>query len=91
MKYMEPRLEQLLRELAPQVEGPAAGLALLATLDTDSRVAAHHRLAAARTHLFEKAGELEAAVHHYRVAADRTTSTPERNYLMIRAAKLAGI
>jgi RNA polymerase sigma factor (sigma-70 family) len=73
------------------VEGPTAGLALLATLDADPRVATHHRLAAARAHLFEKAGDLEAAVHHYRVAADRTTSTPERNYLMIRAAKLAGI
>jgi len=35
--------------------------------------------------------QIEAAVHHYRVAANRTTSTPERNYLMMQAARLAEI
>jgi predicted RNA polymerase sigma factor len=48
----------------------------------------HHRLAAARAHLFELAGDHEAAITHYRAAASRTASIPERNYLMTQAARL---
>jgi RNA polymerase sigma factor (sigma-70 family) len=72
------------------VEGPPAGLDLLAPLDADERLAAHHRLDAVRAHLHERAGERERAVELYRRAAERTTSTPERNYLLARAARLAG-
>lgn len=35
------------------------------------------------------AGDHERAVLHYRAAAERTMSIPERNYLMTKAAKLA--
>jgi predicted RNA polymerase sigma factor len=52
-------------------------------------LANHHRLAAVRGHLCERAGDYEAAVAHYRVAATRTSSTPERNYLMMKAARLS--
>jgi hypothetical protein len=38
--------------------------------------------------LLEKAGDREAAVAHYRKAAARTSSLPERNYLVTRAARL---
>jgi predicted RNA polymerase sigma factor len=48
-----------------------------------------HRLDAARAHLLERAGDLEAAIRHYRRAADRTVSTPERNYLLVHAARLS--
>jgi predicted RNA polymerase sigma factor len=41
-----------------------------------------------RAHLLERAGEREAAVALHRVAAAKTTSIPERNYLMLRAAHL---
>jgi hypothetical protein len=34
------------------------------------------------------AGYAEAAIGHYRAAAARTTSIPERNYLLTQAAKL---
>ncbi|WP_308169506.1 RNA polymerase sigma factor [Acrocarpospora catenulata] len=69
------------------VRGPAAGLELLATLDGDTRVADHHRLHAVRAHLLEMAGEGAAAREHYRRAARRTTSLPERRYLESQAAR----
>src|SRR5246500_2784674 len=37
-----------------ETEGPQAGLALLATLDNDDRMARHHRLLSVRAHLLEK-------------------------------------
>jgi hypothetical protein len=36
----------------------------------------------------EMAGDMEAAVKHYRTAASRTNSTPEQHYLTTRAARL---
>jgi predicted RNA polymerase sigma factor len=71
------------------VHGPAAGLARLEALDADERLAGHHRLAAVRAHLLELAGNYEQAIEQYRIAAERTTSIPERNYLLTQAAKLA--
>jgi RNA polymerase sigma factor (sigma-70 family) len=75
---------------AAMVHGPAAGLALLDELDRDVRLAGHYRLDAVRAHLLERAGDHVAALAHYRAAASRTTSVPERNYLIDRAARLAG-
>ncbi|HWW87882.1 MAG TPA: hypothetical protein VNZ26_30000, partial [Vicinamibacterales bacterium] len=71
------------------VSGPSDGLALLTALDSDDRIANHHRLCGVRAHLLEMAGDHPAAVEHYRIAAGRTTSLPERNYLMTRAARLS--
>ncbi|HET6500068.1 MAG TPA: DUF6596 domain-containing protein [Amycolatopsis sp.] len=70
------------------VDGPRAGLDLLASLETDTRLARHHRLAAVRAHLLEMAGSLDAARATYREAARRTASLPERRYLESRAARL---
>ncbi|GAA0988330.1 sigma factor-like helix-turn-helix DNA-binding protein [Acrocarpospora macrocephala] len=72
------------------VHGPAAGLAMLESLDGDTRVSGHHRLEAVRAHLLEMSGDLPAARARYREAARRTTSLPERRYLQARAARLAG-
>jgi RNA polymerase sigma factor (sigma-70 family) len=69
-------------------EGPDAGLALLEPLDADPRIADHHRLTAVRAHLLDLAGDREAAARHYRLAAQRTTSAPERRYLLAKAAAL---
>jgi RNA polymerase sigma factor (sigma-70 family) len=71
------------------VHGPAAGLELLRPLDADARLAGHHRLDAVRAHLLERAGDHEAAIALYRKAAGRTTSIPERNYLIAQAARLS--
>jgi RNA polymerase sigma factor (sigma-70 family) len=70
------------------VHGPAAGLARLAVLDGDPRLAGHHRLDAVRAHLLEKSGDRDAAIAHYRRAASKTTSLPERNYLLAKAARV---
>jgi predicted RNA polymerase sigma factor len=68
--------------------GPAVGLALLAPLQADPRLAGNHRLDAARAHLLERAGEVAAAEELYRSAASKATTSPERNYLLMRAAGL---
>jgi predicted RNA polymerase sigma factor len=70
------------------VQGPAAGLELLGTLAADGRLANTHRLDAVRGHLLELAGQAPAAVRAYQAAANRTTNTAERNYLLTRAASL---
>ena len=74
---------------AAMVNGPANGLELLDALNADPRVANHHRFHAVRAHLLEMAGDAPAAVRHYRAAAAKTASLPERNYLLIQAARLA--
>lgn len=70
------------------VHGPNAALELLRPLDDDERMSGSHRLDAVRAHLLERAGQREAAVALYRAAALKTTSVPERNYLVMRAARL---
>jgi len=76
---------------AAMVNGPSKGLELLKALDSDSRFAGHYRLAAVRAHLFEMIGDHKTAIEHYRIAATRTTSIPEQNYLMTQAARLEEI
>ena len=71
------------------VHGPRAGLALLGTLDGDSRLAHTHRLDAVRGHLLALAGEREAARDALLRAAARTPSLAERHHLGLRAAALA--
>ncbi|OLB76185.1 MAG: RNA polymerase subunit sigma-24 [Actinobacteria bacterium 13_2_20CM_2_71_6] len=70
------------------VHGPKAGLALLGTLDTDDRMAHHHRLEAVRAHLLEQAGDAAAARQSYLRAAKIAASVPEQRYLSLRAARL---
>ncbi|HET6340075.1 MAG TPA: sigma-70 family RNA polymerase sigma factor [Polyangiales bacterium] len=70
------------------VRGPEAGLKAIDALASDPRLAGSHRLDAVRAHLLERAGQPGAAIEHYRRAAARTSSTPERNYLLTQAARL---
>ena len=76
---------------AAMVHGPSKGLELLRILDEDPRLAGHHRLDAVRAHLLEMAGDHQTAIKHYRIAAGRTTSIPERNYLLTQAARLGEV
>jgi predicted RNA polymerase sigma factor len=69
------------------VHGPAEGLRQINALD--GRLRGHYRLDAVRAHLHERLGDAERAIHHYRAAAGRTASLPERDYLTLRAARLA--
>ncbi len=73
---------------AAMVHGPAKGLELLRALDGDARIAGYHRLDAVRAHLLEMAGERDAAIEQYKIAAGRAASLPERNYLIRQAARL---
>jgi RNA polymerase sigma factor (sigma-70 family) len=90
LKRMSPNPMVILNHAvaAAMVHGPSAGLDLLNALDGDGRLSGHHRLDAVRAHLYEMAGEREAAITHYRAAANRTASLPERNYLLMQAARL---
>jgi predicted RNA polymerase sigma factor len=69
------------------VHGPGAGLAVTATVS--GPLADNHRLDAVTAHLHEMAGDRRAAVAAYTAAAARTTSIPERDYLRMKAARLA--
>jgi RNA polymerase sigma factor (sigma-70 family) len=72
------------------VFGPTNGLQLLNSLHDDDRLKNHYRMDAVKAHLFEQAGDNSAAVAHYRAAAAKTASLPERNYLLTKAARLSG-
>jgi RNA polymerase sigma factor (sigma-70 family) len=72
-----------------ETEGPQAGLALLATLDGDERMARHHRLLSVRAHLLEKTGDTAGAYEHYRQAAKATASLAEQRYLEARASQVS--
>ena len=71
-----------------EVNGPEAGLELLATLDDDSRMSQTHRLDSVRGHLLELAGGTGAAREAYLRAAAKTASEPEKQYLTRRAERL---
>ncbi len=74
---------------AAMVHGPRKGLELLDALKIDARLADHHRLDAVRAHLLELTGDRAGAATHYRTAAGKTASLPERNYLLTQAARLS--
>ena len=71
------------------VQGPLAGLIALDALANDHRLQGNHRLDAARAHLLERADKQADTILLYRAAADKITNTAERNYLLVKAAKLA--
>jgi len=74
---------------AAMVHGATKGLKLLDVLKADARLADHHRLDAVRAHLLELALDRQGAVRHFRAAAGKTGSLPERNYLLTQAARLS--
>jgi RNA polymerase sigma factor (sigma-70 family) len=90
LRFHDSPMARLSRAIAlAMVNGPSAGLSALDDLARDPRLASHHRLAATRAHLLERAGRCAEAIDQYRYAAQRTTNTAERNYLLLRAARLS--
>ena len=69
------------------VHGPETGLQLLDGLG--DQLGHHHRLHSVRGHLYEMAGDREAAIAEFRAAAAGTMSVPERDYLVAQAARIA--
>jgi predicted RNA polymerase sigma factor len=81
---------QLNRAIAvAMVEGSSRGLELVNALDVDGALKGHYRLDAVRAHLYEMSGDDARAIESFRAAASRTASIPERDYLEMKAAKLA--
>jgi predicted RNA polymerase sigma factor len=70
------------------VNGPEAGLTKLDELARDKRLASHYRLDSTRAHLLERAGNRVEAIEAFERAAEKTASTPERDYLRLQAARL---
>jgi len=70
------------------VHGPRAGLATLATIATDAKMAHTHRLDAVRGHLLELAGDYDGARESYRRAMRGTASPAEQRYLSLQEANL---
>jgi RNA polymerase sigma factor (sigma-70 family) len=68
------------------VDGPRAGLA--AVSDLDHSLGGHHRLAAVRAYLHERAGDTAVAAELYRQASGAATNVAERDHLALRAARL---
>jgi RNA polymerase sigma factor (sigma-70 family) len=66
-----------------QVDGPRAGLAVLAGIDPKLA-----RWDAAAAHLHERAGDVDRAIQHYTTAAGRATSLPEHTHLIKQVARL---
>ncbi len=71
------------------VHGTDAGLDIIASLESNKRMARHHRLLATRGHLREMSGDLVGAAEDYRAAAERTDSAPEQRHLLKKVSRLA--
>jgi RNA polymerase sigma factor (sigma-70 family) len=70
-----------------EARGPQAGLDQLRELD-GGPLAGSHRLLAVRAHLLQRAGERDAAARLWREAARLAGNSPERRFLLRRAAEL---
>jgi RNA polymerase sigma factor (sigma-70 family) len=75
---------------AAMVHCPREGLNLLDALKGEPHMA-EHRIDAVRAHLLEMAGDSQAAMKYYRAAAGNAANLAERNYLLMQAARLAGM
>jgi len=74
---------------AAMAYGPARGLELLDTVSADARLADQHRVHAVRAHLLELHGDRREAISNYHAAAAKSNNLAERNYLLMRAARLS--
>jgi RNA polymerase sigma factor (sigma-70 family) len=74
---------------AAMVHGAVTGLKLLDGLEGDPLLTQQHRLDEVRAHLLELSGDRQGAVRFYRAAAAKTENLPERNYLLLQAARLS--
>jgi RNA polymerase sigma-70 factor (ECF subfamily) len=69
-------------------DGPDAGLALLAKLEGDDRLARYQPLHATRAELLVLTGDIEAAASAYRRAVELTQNPAERRALQRRAERI---
>ena len=72
-----------------RTDGAMAGLQLLETLSTDSRLVGHHLLPAMQAVLYQESGQPQAAAASTRIALDRARALANRALLAARLAELA--
>ena len=72
-----------------QTRGPAAGLAALDALASDTRLADYQPYWAARADLLARSGDFDAALHAYRQAIGLESDPAVRHFLQRRAAAAA--
>ena len=72
------------------VDGPEAGLEVVAATGEEPSMRRNHRLHAVRGHLLELAGRVDEAVESFGTAARLTSSVPEQRYLNRQVARLTG-
>lgn len=70
------------------IEGPAAGLAELAKLESNTHLAGTFRFETVRAHLLERAGQIPAAIASFRAAAAMAKNAAERAFLERKIAQL---
>ncbi len=70
--------------------GPEAGLAELASLERDGRLAGYRYLPAARADLLRRLGRADEAAEAYRAALELTANHAERQFLASRLAEVTG-
>jgi RNA polymerase sigma-70 factor (ECF subfamily) len=68
-------------------EGPAAGLAIIETLETSGSLAGYHLLPATRADLLRRLGRHAEAATSYREALELAATEAERRYLARRLAE----
>jgi RNA polymerase sigma-70 factor (ECF subfamily) len=71
-------------------DGPEAGLAAIADLEQDGRLAGYRYLPAAKADLLRRLGRADEAAQAYRCALDLTANQPERDFLTHRLAEVTG-
>ncbi len=71
--------------------GPEAGLAELASLEQDGRLAGYRYLPAARADLLRRLGRADEAAEAYQAALQLTSNHAERQFLASRLAEVRGI
>ena len=90
-RVMPSPIVELNRAVAvAMVEGPVRGLALLAGLAADDRLAGYYLYHAARADLLRRAGWSEDAADAYQVALELTENEVERAYLRRRIREVGG-
>ncbi|HEY5353083.1 MAG TPA: DUF6596 domain-containing protein [Streptosporangiaceae bacterium] len=69
-------------------DGPEAGLAAIADLEHDGRLAGYRYLPAAKADLLRRLGRAQEAAQAYRCALELTANQPERDFLSRRLAEV---
>jgi RNA polymerase sigma-70 factor, ECF subfamily len=70
-------------------DGPAAGLALVDSIEAAGRLPGYHLLKANRADLLRRLGRLDEAADSYQAALDLAATEPERRFLSRRLAEIA--